>query len=125
MNTHGEIALTEYRSRVGQVLGLSEWLEVSQRMIDQFADDRINRDEPLMSSQAHVGRGDGADLDAIYDGAFRREPFVQVLGEGKFPEVRDVRGTNNLQLGWTVPAGTSTAIVFAEWITRWIVSGSW
>jgi acyl dehydratase len=38
MNTHGEITLTEYRSRVGQVLGLSEWLEVSQRMIDQFAD---------------------------------------------------------------------------------------
>ena len=38
MNTYGEITLTEYRSRVGQVLGLSEWLEVSQRMIDQFAE---------------------------------------------------------------------------------------
>ena len=38
MNTYGEITLTEYRSRVGQVLGLSEWLEVSQQMIDQFAD---------------------------------------------------------------------------------------
>ena len=38
MNAHGEITLTDYRSRVGQVLGLSEWLEVSQRMIDQFAD---------------------------------------------------------------------------------------
>jgi len=33
-----EITLTEYRSRVGQVLGLSEWLDVSQAMIDQFAD---------------------------------------------------------------------------------------
>jgi acyl dehydratase len=38
MNTYGEITLTEYRSRVGEVLGLSEWVEVSQRMIDQFAD---------------------------------------------------------------------------------------
>lgn len=38
MNNYGEITLTEYRSRIGQVLGLSEWLEVSQRMIDQFAD---------------------------------------------------------------------------------------
>jgi len=38
LNTHGEIALTEYRSRVGQVLGSSGWLDVSQRMIDQFAD---------------------------------------------------------------------------------------
>jgi len=38
MNTYDEITLNEYRSRVGQVLGRSEWLEVSQRMIDQFAD---------------------------------------------------------------------------------------
>jgi acyl dehydratase len=38
MNTYGEITLTEYRSRVGQVVGLSEWVEVTQRMIDQFAD---------------------------------------------------------------------------------------
>jgi acyl dehydratase len=38
MNTGGEITLTEYRSRIGQVLGLSEWLEVTQHMIDQFAD---------------------------------------------------------------------------------------
>jgi acyl dehydratase len=38
MRISDETTLTEYRSRVGQVLGLSEWLEVSQRMIDQFAD---------------------------------------------------------------------------------------
>jgi len=38
MSNYGEVTLTEYRSRVGQVLGLSEWMEVSQRMIDQFAD---------------------------------------------------------------------------------------
>jgi len=38
MNTYAEVTLTEYRSRVGQVLGLSEWLAVSQPMIDQFAD---------------------------------------------------------------------------------------
>jgi len=53
----------------------------------------------------------GADLGAAYGAAFRDEPFVQVLGEGKFPEVRDVRGTNNLQLGWTVLAGGTTAVV--------------
>jgi acyl dehydratase len=38
MRISDETTLTEYRSRIGQVLGLSEWLEVSQRMIDQFAD---------------------------------------------------------------------------------------
>jgi acyl dehydratase len=38
MKEHGEITLTEYRSRVGQVLGQSEWQVVSQPMIDQFAD---------------------------------------------------------------------------------------
>jgi NAD(P)-dependent dehydrogenase (short-subunit alcohol dehydrogenase family) len=35
MNTYGEITLTEYRTRVGQVLGLSEWLDVSQRCMGQ------------------------------------------------------------------------------------------
>jgi acyl dehydratase len=38
MKEHGEITLTEYRSRVGQVLGQSEWQPVTQRMIDQFAE---------------------------------------------------------------------------------------
>lgn len=32
------ITLTEFRSCVGQVLGVSEWLEVSQQMIDRFAE---------------------------------------------------------------------------------------
>ena len=38
MKESGEITLTEYRSRVGQVLGQSEWEKVTQRMIDQFAE---------------------------------------------------------------------------------------
>ena len=42
---------------------------------------------------------------------FGKEPFVELLGEGKFPEVRDVRGTNAAQIGWTVLAEKAMAIV--------------
>src|SRR5262249_19793633 len=53
----------------------------------------------------------GADLGAAYASFFPDEPFVALLGERKFPEVRDVRGTNNCQIGWTVLEEASTAIV--------------
>ena len=51
------------------------------------------------------------DVGAAFAAAFDAEPFVSVLGEGKFPEVRDVRGTNAAQIGWTVLAEKSMAIV--------------
>jgi N-acetyl-gamma-glutamyl-phosphate reductase len=64
-------------------------------------------------STIYVPLANGADVAAIYAEAFRDEPFVQVLGEGKFPEVRDVRGTNNAQLGWMVLPAASLAIIVA------------
>jgi len=51
------------------------------------------------------------DLGAAFETAFGKEPFVELLGEGKFPEVRDVRGTNAAQIGWTVLAEKAMAIV--------------
>lgn len=41
------------------------------------------------------------DVAAAFRSSFAEEPFVTMLGEGKFPEVRDVRGTNDVQIGWT------------------------
>jgi len=52
-----------------------------------------------------------ADLAAAFATSYADEPFVEILGEGKFPEVRDVRGTNFAQIGWTVLAEESIAIV--------------
>lgn len=46
-----------------------------------------------------------------YASAFDGEPFVQVLGEDRFPDVRDVRGTNLAQIGWKVLVPEAMAIV--------------
>ncbi len=52
-----------------------------------------------------------ADLAPAFASSFASEPFVQLLGEGKFPQVRDVRGTNLAQIGWTVLDPKPLAIV--------------
>jgi N-acetyl-gamma-glutamyl-phosphate reductase len=51
------------------------------------------------------------DLAPAFASSFASEPFVQLLGEGKFPQVRDVRGTNLAQIGWTVLDPKPLAIV--------------
>jgi len=53
----------------------------------------------------------GADVGAIFQSSLAAEPFVQLLGEGRFPDVRDVRGTNEVQIGWTFLAAESLAVV--------------
>jgi N-acetyl-gamma-glutamyl-phosphate reductase len=55
----------------------------------------------------------GADLRAAYEAAYAPSPFVQLLPEGSFPEVRDVRGTNNVQIGWTVLDGDLAILITA------------
>lgn len=62
-------------------------------------------------STLYVPLKTGADLSAIYSSAYRDEPFVQRLGRDRFPDVRDVRGTNQAQIGWTVLEAESLAIV--------------
>jgi N-acetyl-gamma-glutamyl-phosphate reductase len=62
-------------------------------------------------STLYVPLTEAVDLTAIYESFYAGTPFVRVLGEGKFPEVRDVRGTNAAQIGWTVLADGPTAIV--------------
>jgi N-acetyl-gamma-glutamyl-phosphate reductase len=51
------------------------------------------------------------DLAPAFTSSYESEPFVQLLGDGKFPEVRDVRGTNRAQIGWTVLDPKPMAIV--------------
>ena len=53
----------------------------------------------------------GADLDAIFDAAYRDEPFVFVRGEGPPPELREVRGTNRCVLGWRRDVRSGHAVV--------------
>jgi len=51
-----------------------------------------------------------ADLNAIY-AIYKDEPFVRVLGEGKFPTVTDVRATNFVDFGWAHDARTGNLII--------------
>jgi N-acetyl-gamma-glutamyl-phosphate reductase len=49
----------------------------------------------------YVPTGKRGDVAAAFRSSFVDEPFITILGDGTFPEVRDVRGTNNVQIGWT------------------------
>ena len=51
------------------------------------------------------------DLDGIYEAAYAGEPFIHRLGPGVFPDVRHVRGTNHVHLGWKEMPEAGTAIV--------------
>ncbi len=46
MSTVKEVTLDQYRSRVGEVIGVSDWITVDQTMIDEFA--HTTRDEQFI-----------------------------------------------------------------------------
>ncbi|MBI4685943.1 MAG: N-acetyl-gamma-glutamyl-phosphate reductase [Nitrospirae bacterium] len=48
---------------------------------------------------------------ALYKKAYANEPFIRVLGEGRFPNVKNVRGTNLCDIGLTVNQRTGTLII--------------
>jgi len=47
----------------------------------------------------------------VYKKACSKEPFVRVLAEGKFPNVKHVRGTNVCEIGLVVNKRTKTLII--------------
>jgi N-acetyl-gamma-glutamyl-phosphate reductase len=47
----------------------------------------------------------------IYKNTYAGEPFIKVLEEGKFPNVKNVRGTNHCEIGLTVNGRTNTLVV--------------
>lgn len=48
---------------------------------------------------------------SLYTKAFASEPFVRVLGEGIFPNIKHVRGTNTCEIGLKVNPRTNTLII--------------
>ncbi len=42
-----------------------------------------------------------ADIRKSFERAYAKEPFVRVLPDGRFPELRDVQGTNFCEIGFT------------------------
>ncbi|MFZ6016195.1 MAG: N-acetyl-gamma-glutamyl-phosphate reductase [Nitrospirota bacterium] len=47
----------------------------------------------------------------VYKKSYSKEPFVQVLDEGRSPNVKNVRGTNMCEVGLTVNMRTNTLII--------------
>ena len=51
------------------------------------------------------------DLQALFEKHFEREPFVDVLPAGQFPQTRSVRGANQCRMAVTRPRGRDVAVV--------------
>ncbi len=54
-----------------------------------------------------------ADLQALFEARYTREPFVDVLPAGVYPQTRTVKGANRCQIGVSVPQGRDTVVVMA------------
>jgi N-acetyl-gamma-glutamyl-phosphate reductase len=53
------------------------------------------------------------DVQALYEGSYADEPFVDVLPAGMLPQTRTVSGANRCQIAVTVPQGRSIVVVTA------------
>lgn len=70
-----------------------------------------------------VGRArPGTKAEAVaraLESAYAEAPFVRLLGEGRFPDTRNVVRTNRLDIGWVVDARTGTVQVFSAVDNLW------
>lgn len=51
------------------------------------------------------------DVDAALQTAYADEPFIILRGEGSFPEPRNVRGTNLVEIGWARERDSGRVVV--------------
>jgi len=58
-----------------------------------------------------TGKPDTRAVIDVYRRTYGSEPFVRVLGEGTFPNIKNVRGTNFCEVGIKVNSRTNTLIV--------------
>src|SRR5262249_3118761 len=69
---------------------------------------------PLATVYVRLVRGvTGADLATAYARAYEGSPFVRILGEGRWPELKGVTRTNRCDLGWIVQPSQRGAVVVA------------
>jgi N-acetyl-gamma-glutamyl-phosphate reductase len=58
-------------------------------------------------------KGATEDFQALYEDWYAKEPFVDVLPAGVFPQTRTVKGANRCQISIQVPQGRDTVVVMA------------
>jgi N-acetyl-gamma-glutamyl-phosphate reductase len=59
----------------------------------------------------YVSTAAGDEIGERLTRAYCEEPFVRLLPEGAWPEPRNVRGTNRIEIGWLTDPVTKTAVV--------------
>jgi N-acetyl-gamma-glutamyl-phosphate reductase len=59
------------------------------------------------------GASGSKSIEAVYEKAYGREPFVRLLGEGRLPETRHVAETNFIDLAWRLDPRTNRLIVMS------------
>jgi N-acetyl-gamma-glutamyl-phosphate reductase len=65
----------------------------------------------LSTAYMRLASGHGLeDATAVYERAYAKEPFVEVLPQGGFPNIKQVRGTNICRIGYTVNKRTGVLI---------------
>ena len=53
------------------------------------------------------------DLVKVFEDFYREEPFVEILSQGCFPQVKDVVNSNRCQIGLTIDEKKSTVIIIS------------
>jgi len=62
-------------------------------------------------SSCYLATSAGPEIGRRLEEAYRTEPFVRVLPRGTWPEPRNVRGTNLVEIGWQVDDDGKSAVV--------------
>ncbi|HWP66921.1 MAG TPA: N-acetyl-gamma-glutamyl-phosphate reductase [Candidatus Limnocylindria bacterium] len=65
----------------------------------------------ILSTIYVSGAAADADIGAIFEQTWGKEPFIELRGDGTPPELRDVRGTNRCVIGWRQSPESRQAIV--------------
>ena len=66
----------------------------------------------LTTAYLRMAQGYGeADIIKLYEKAYAKEPFVEFLAPGKFPNINEVRGSNRCRIGLKVNERTGTLVV--------------
>jgi N-acetyl-gamma-glutamyl-phosphate reductase len=75
----------------------------------------LNEMSDAPSADARLRRtGDRRSLiDAIYEKAYRDEPFVRLLGDQLFPDTKNVTGTNFIDIAWRFDPRTRRLILMS------------
>ncbi|MFV1994108.1 MAG: N-acetyl-gamma-glutamyl-phosphate reductase [Verrucomicrobiales bacterium] len=58
------------------------------------------------------GRG-GAEVARTFEEAYGESRFVRLLGEGGFPDTKNVTGTNHIEIGWVIDGRTGRCVLMS------------